>query len=99
LKPPQFRKEIITFMQLLRVYEESFDMIDIDTEQSKIREELEIIRQVTIYLHNISLDFRNFLLDNILDKEPNLDELAYQSILTETPSAKIMQELIKFSYI
>ncbi len=99
LKPPQFRKEIITFMQLLRVYEESFDMIDIGVKQSNIRRELEIIRQVTIYLDKISLDFRNFLLNNVLDKEINLDELAYQSILTKTRSDKIMQELIKFAYI
>ncbi len=99
LKPPEFRKEIIAFMQLLRVYEESFDMMDLDKEQSKIGEELEIIRQVTIYLHNISLDFQNFLLNNILDKETSLNELAYQSILTKTLSDKIMQELIKFAYI
>jgi hypothetical protein len=97
LKPPQFRKEIIGFMQLLRVYEESFDMIDFDGDQLKIQKNLEIIGQVTVDFQKIILEFREFLLNNILDKLKDLDEIDYRPILTKSVSDKIMQELIKFA--
>jgi hypothetical protein len=99
MKPPQFRKEIINFMQLLRVYEESFDMIDFHGDQNRIRKQLEIIGQVTVYFQEIIIDFREFLLENILDKVIDLDKISYQPILTKTLSDKVMQELVKFANI
>ena len=97
LKPPQFRAEIIGFMQLLRFYEESFDMIDFDGKQSEINKELEIIGEVTVYFLKIISGFRDFLLKNILDEASELDEISYNSILTEPVAKKILQELIKFT--
>lgn len=97
LNPPQFRKEIIGFMQLLRVYEESFDMIDFEGDKLKIRKHLEIIGQVTVDFQKIILEFREFLLNNILDKVEDLDEIDYRPILTKSLFDKILQELIKFA--
>lgn len=99
LKPPQFRKEIINFMQLLRIFEESFDMIDFQGEKSKIRKELEIIGQVTVYLQKTSREFQEFLLKNVLDKVSDLDDIIYQPILTKSLSDKIIGELVKFANI
>jgi hypothetical protein len=98
LKPPQFRAEIIGFMQLLRFYEESFDMIDFDEKQSKINEQLEIIGKVTVHFLQIISGFRDFLLKNILDEAAaELDEISYTSILTEPLAKQTLQELIKFT--
>ena len=99
LKPPQFRKEIIGFMQLLRVFEESFDMIDFEGDQLRVKKELEIIGIATVDFLKLIRDFREFLLNNILDKTEDLDEIEYQSILTKSLSDKIMNELIKFASI
>ena len=99
LKPPQFRKEIIGFMQLLRVFEESFDMIDFEGDQLRVKKELEIIGIATVDFLKLIRDFREFLLNNILDKSEDLDEIEYQSILTKSLSDSIMNELIKFASI
>ena len=61
LKPPQFRKEIIGFMQLLRVFEESFDMIDFEGDQLRVKKELEIIGIATVDFLKLIRDFREFL--------------------------------------
>lgn len=97
LKPPQFRKEIIGFMQLLRVFEESFDMIDFEGDPLRIKKELEIIGIVTVDFLKLIMEFREFLLNNILDKSIDLDEIEYQPVLTKSLSDKIMNELVKFA--
>ena len=67
------------------------------TVQFTVQKHLEIIGKVTVDFQKIILEFREFLLNNILDKVEDLDEINYRPILTKSSSDKIMQELIKFA--